>query len=62
VALKPKQKREQVSVYVDEPDLRRVDAIAERTGASRNEVVREALKKGLPIVEAENLISASGKP
>jgi hypothetical protein len=53
VGLEPKSKRTQVSVYVDESDLERIDAIAALTKNPRNEVVREVLKKGLPVVESE---------
>lgn len=41
-------------MYVNEDDVRRIDAIkAARGVVSRNEVVRYIFEKGLPIVEAE---------
>lgn len=53
VALEPKPKRTQISVYLDEDDLRRIDAIRAAKSTSRNAVVRHALQKGLKIVERE---------
>ena len=54
VALEPRKKKTQVAVYLTDEQLRRIDALVQRTGSTRNAVMREVVERGLPSVEKEH--------
>jgi predicted DNA-binding protein len=53
VTIERKVKKRQVSLYLTEDQLRRVDDVVRVTGATKNAVMREIVEKGLPAVERE---------
>lgn len=50
---RPNRDRRMISMYVGETDLAAVDALAEKHGLTRSDVLRAALKTGLPVAAKE---------